>query len=101
MNPETSGQLRHFMTLLGTMMASVGWIEADAVEALVGNVMAILVPLMGVVLAIVPFYLSWQAKKAASAEAKAIAVAVVEETLTKSQAAPIVAKIEAPKDGDA
>ena len=96
MNPEASGQLRHFFTLMGTAMASLGWVEMDAVEALVGNLMAVAVPFIGLVMAVVPFYLSWRSKRVASAEAKAIAVAVVEETLTKIQAAPIVAKIEAP-----
>jgi hypothetical protein len=95
MNPETSGQLRHFFTLMGTAMASLGWVEMDAVESLVGTAMAIAVPFIGLVMAVVPFYLSYRSKKVASAEAKAIAVAVVEETLSKVTAAPIVAKIEA------
>ena len=94
MNPELSGQLRHFFTLMGTAAATLGWVEMDAVEALVGNLMAIAVPFIGFVMAVVPFYLSYRSKKVASAEAKAIAVAVVEETMTKIQAAPIVAKIE-------
>lgn len=76
MNPETSGYLRHLLTAVGVTMASLGWIEADKVEALVGNVMAFIVPLVGVVVTVVPFYLSWRAKQVASSEAKQIAAKV-------------------------
>lgn len=77
MNPETSGYLRHLLTGIGVMMASLGWVEADKVEALVGNVMSVLVPLVGVVVTVVPFYLSYRAKQAASKEARQIAAKVI------------------------
>lgn len=76
MNPETSGYLRHLLTGLGVMMASLGWLEADRVEALVGNVMSVIVPLVGVVATVVPFYLSYRAKQVESKEAKQIAAKV-------------------------
>lgn len=95
MNPETSGYLRHLLTGVGVMMVSLGWLEADKVEALVGTVMSIVVPIVGVVVTVVPFYLSYRAKQAASTEAKEIAIKVVETTVSDAKGAPVVAEIEA------
>jgi hypothetical protein len=76
MTPETSGAVRHILTAIGVLMVSLGWIEADKVEALVGNVMAIVLPFAGVVVTAVPIWLSIRAKQAASKEAKLIAAKV-------------------------
>ena len=92
MSPETSGAVRHIVTAIGALIASLGWIQADAVEALVGNVMALIVPLVGVVVTVVPIWLSVRAKQASSAEARLIAAKVIVAQV------PLAAEIKIVKD---
>lgn len=95
MNPETSGAIRHLLTAACATMVGFGWITPEAATALVGNAMAIIIPVAGAAGLAFAFYLSYRAKKPEAAEAKAIAIAVVEKTVSDTKGAPVVAEIEA------
>lgn len=77
MSPEISGQLRQLLGAVAAFMVAAGWLAADKVDAFVGYSVSGVGLVVGGITLVLPFYLSWKAKKPESPEAKVIAAKVI------------------------